>query len=104
MPKKKDFYKSYICIHAHQSDDCGEWIEVGDVAMFYDEPDLDIWCATSNIIQDPKVALWNVCEKFIKDQDIMCPETIQQSDRVIENALEFIERICSVVGYCQDEE
>jgi hypothetical protein len=43
--------------------------------------------------------LWVVCEKFIENQRISCPETIGQCDRVIENAYDLIEDICDVVGY-----
>lgn len=38
-------------------------------------------------------------ERFIKDQRIYCSETVYQSDRVIENAYEFIDDVCTVVGY-----
>ena len=48
------------------------------------------------------VALWNVCMKFIEAQKISCPETIYQTDWVIENAYEFIEEICEEVGYHED--
>ena len=44
-------------------------------------------------------ALWAVCEKFILDQKISCAEIVYQTDRVIENAYEFIEDVCDVVGY-----
>jgi len=50
------------------------------------------------------MALWNVCSKFIKDQEIGCAETIYQTDWVIENAYEFIEKVCGVVGYLPYEE
>ena len=43
--------------------------------------------------------LLNECKKFIKDQQITCADTIYQSDRIIENAYEFIERICNIVGF-----
>jgi hypothetical protein len=43
--------------------------------------------------------LWNVVENFIQQEQINCPETIAQTDRVIENAYEFIENCCNVVGY-----
>lgn len=46
--------------------------------------------------------LRKVCEKFIEDQRIHCVETIYQTDRVIENAYEFIEAVCDHVGYYQD--
>ncbi len=48
--------------------------------------------------------LFAMCKKFIEDQHIWCPETIYQSDRVIENAYEFIERVCNIVGYVKDED
>ena len=45
-----------------------------------------------------------VCLKFIEDQKITCPETIFQSDRVIENAYAFIKEICDIVGYAKYED
>lgn len=42
-----------------------------------------------------------LCLKFINDQEITCPETIFQSDHVIENAYEFIHKICDIVGYAE---
>lgn len=49
-------------------------------------------------------ALWKVCTDFIDEQRIGCEEVIYQTDWVIENAYEFIERICDVVGYDEEEE
>lgn len=51
-------------------------------------------------------ALWNICAKFIEEQEIGCAETIYQTDWVIENAYEFVENVCNVVGYLpyEDEE
>lgn len=49
-------------------------------------------------------ALWNTCIKFIEAQRISCPETIYQTDWVIENAYEFIQDVCDEVGYDGDEE
>lgn len=49
-------------------------------------------------------ALWNICVKFIEEQKIHYPETIYQTDWVIENAYGFIEDICDEVGYLEDEE
>ena len=46
--------------------------------------------------------LHKVCEKFIEDQRIHCAETVYQTDRVIENAYEFIEGVCDIVGYYDD--
>lgn len=42
-------------------------------------------------------------EKFIQDQEIECPETVYQTDRVIENAYEFIESLCEVADYKEYE-
>jgi hypothetical protein len=52
------------------------------------------------------MALWNVCKKFVEDQEIGCAETIYQTDLVFEHACEFIEDVCNVVGYkpYEDEE
>ena len=47
-------------------------------------------------------ALWNHCVKFIKEQDIGAPETIYQTDRVVENSYVFIEGVCDIVGYEED--
>jgi len=49
-------------------------------------------------------ALWATVEMFIIDHDIHCPETIYQTDRVIENAYTFIEDVCNIVGYEGDED
>lgn len=46
-----------------------------------------------------KNGVWGIVQDFIDKQDITRPETIYQTDRVIENAYEFIERLCNVVGY-----
>lgn len=51
-----------------------------------------------------KARLWKVCEDFIKAQRIGSAETIYQSDRVIENAYEFIDNVCGVVGFEREED
>lgn len=43
--------------------------------------------------------LEELCKKFIENNNISCSETVFQSDRIIENAYEFIEKICDIVGY-----
>lgn len=43
-------------------------------------------------------------QKFIAEQSITCSETIYQTDRVIENAYEFIEGVCDIAGYAPDED
>lgn len=40
-----------------------------------------------------------LCQKFIRDQQISCAETIYQTDRVILNSPDFIHDICELVGY-----
>jgi hypothetical protein len=49
-------------------------------------------------------ALWNKCLEFVESQRISCAETIHQTDRVIENAYEFIEDVCDIVGYKEYED
>lgn len=51
-----------------------------------------------------EIELLNLCMRFIEDNKISCPETIYQSDRVIENAYEFIHEICELVGYSELDE
>lgn len=50
--------------------------------------------------------LLKLCQEFIEEQRIECAEDVYQSDCVIENAYEFIEQICEIVGYAEpkDEE
>lgn len=49
--------------------------------------------------------LLQFCRKFINDHEINCPEVVYQSDRVVINAQEFIEKVCDIVGYhVHDEE
>lgn len=42
--------------------------------------------------------------EFIEEQRIGCAETIYQSDRVIDNAYDFIEALCNVAGYMEIED
>lgn len=44
------------------------------------------------------------CREFIQKQRISCAETVYQTDRVIENAYEFIEGICERVGYHEGDD
>jgi uncharacterized protein YheU (UPF0270 family) len=50
--------------------------------------------------------LHQLVEDFIARNEISSPETIYQMDHVIEDAYEFIEQLCNVVGYkvSDDEE
>lgn len=56
------------------------------------------------INMDKKEQLWRLCQKFIIEQGISCPETISQTDSVIENAYDFIEDICDIVGYLENDD
>jgi hypothetical protein len=55
-------------------------------------------------MKDKKAELWKLCEKFIKEQKISCPESVSQCDNVIVNAYSFIEDICEIVGYYEYED
>lgn len=54
---------------------------------------------SEQFVQQSKDELYDLCKKFIEDQRIYCAETISQTDRVIENAYDFIYEICELVGY-----
>ena len=64
----------------------------------------DLEKSLANDPNEKAVELWNLCKKFIDDQSINCPETIHQTDWVIENAYTLIEEICDIVGYKESEE
>lgn len=51
-----------------------------------------------------KTALLESVQDFMKSNRITCAETIHQCDWVIENAYSFIEELCEIVGYPEDEE
>jgi len=46
--------------------------------------------------------LWKLCQDFIVEQRVSCPEAVAQNDNVIENAYELIEKIGSIVGFKDD--
>jgi len=48
--------------------------------------------------------LFELCQKFVNDNKINCAESVCQSDHVIENAYEFIEQVCDIVGYYEYED
>jgi hypothetical protein len=50
-------------------------------------------------LNDKSQRLFELCSNFIDAQRIGCPEAITQNNQVIENAYDFIERICDIVGY-----
>jgi hypothetical protein len=52
------------------------------------------------------IKLWRVCQTFIQDQHVSCPEVCCE-DRVYENAPDLVEDIANIVGYYEypeDEE
>ena len=53
---------------------------------------------------DSNVKLYSLCKKFIEDNEITCSETIYQTDRVAQNALEFIEQVCENVGFSYSDD
>ena len=53
---------------------------------------------------DPKDKLWELCQKFISDNEISCAESVSQMDHVIENAYDFLADMCDIVGYHKDED
>ena len=53
---------------------------------------------------DKPEQLMELCKEFIEKQRITCEECVYQSDRVIENAYELIDKICVIVGYYKDNE
>lgn len=48
--------------------------------------------------------LLRLCRDFIQKNNISCAEAVYQTDRVMENAPEFIEGICSIVGYTKADD
>ena len=51
-----------------------------------------------------KEAVMEIIRRFIDENDIWCAETICQTDRVMANAPEFIEELCNIVGYKEDND
>lgn len=43
-------------------------------------------------------------QQFIKRHDIFCEECIYDNDTIAEESLEFIERLCDIVGYTEEDE
>ena len=50
------------------------------------------------------LGLLKATREFMRSQRITCEETIYQSDRVIENAYDFIAELCDIVGYPEEDE
>ena len=47
--------------------------------------------------------LSEIVKQFVAQNQISCAETIYQTDSVIASAYEFIEKLCDVVGYHQED-
>lgn len=47
--------------------------------------------------------LLEICEKYIRDQEICSDESIYQNDGIALSSLDFIKEVCDVVGYFDDE-
>jgi len=43
--------------------------------------------------------LWDLCQKFISDNEIGHSEVIYQCDGVIVNCYDFVKKIADIVGY-----
>jgi hypothetical protein len=63
---------------------------------------IDNFVEEQNMTKQKKLVL--LCNKFIKDNKITCAESVYQTDRVIENAYEFIKQICEIAGYHKYDE
>jgi hypothetical protein len=48
--------------------------------------------------------LMDHCRAFVYDHEIRCAEAIYQKDEVGEEALEFIEGICDIIGFDKSKE
>jgi hypothetical protein len=48
--------------------------------------------------------LWEICKAFIVENEITCPETLEQSDQVLENIPKLVDAICDLVGFVEDKE
>ena len=48
--------------------------------------------------------VYDVCRQFIIDNHISSMETVYQSDRVIENAYDFIAELLRLIGPCEYSE
>jgi len=46
-----------------------------------------------------KDKLWQLCRAFVENNKISCPETVYQSDHVIEHGYDFITEVCKIVGF-----
>jgi hypothetical protein len=57
---------------------------------------------TPQHVLDAREQLWTACEAFLDEHDVSHPETVYQCDRVAEHALELVETVGEIVGWCKD--
>lgn len=58
----------------------------------------DEWAKHQKRVDTPQERLYALAKAFIKEQRIVCEEDIYQSDRVIENAYQFLAEVFAIVG------
>lgn len=56
---------------------------------------------TMKLVSGTETKLTTIVRAFVEKHRISCPETIHQTDYVIENAYGLIEDLCDAVGYYQ---
>ena len=71
------------------------------VKLLWDVPEF----SSIDVLPDEKARyLWYSCAQFIDEQEISCAASVSQRDNIIENAYGFIEEICDIVGYYNEED
>lgn len=50
------------------------------------------------------VELLDLCKEFIEEHKIRCSEKIYDDDKISYASLEFIESICDLIGYYEEDE
>jgi len=55
-------------------------------------------------VSEQKIKLYDLCKRFVDENDIYCDETVYQSDRIIQNAYDLIADICGIIGYKEMED
>lgn len=93
-----DLYEPQNVMYISENDCIGlsnngreEWHE--DYFEHFDE-----WAKHQVRVDTPQERLYALAKAFIKDQYIFCEEDIYQSDRVIENAYQFLAEVFVIVG------
>lgn len=81
--------------------ECGSQLEPLDNMDYHINPNICVSVLRDKLeeIDERREKLLLLCQKFISDNEIGCFESIYQSDRIILNSLNFIHKICDLVGY-----